>query len=262
MSAKPTSMISKAFLTVTLGGLFSLPMAALAESQRTEFTKENWFPNNELWEVGARLKLVEFNDQGEQFSTSDYNTYMAVPYARYGLTDDLSLDIAIPVGVAERDVGSDDSGLGNIEIGLQLRAHEHVTDYPFVIPHAELILDTADSDTLLDDGRDGVNFGVSVGTRRNDILIWVADVGYSVRSDRENSLQASLSLIAEVNDRFSFIGEARVTDEDDAENDTPVRFLGGLAYDWSRSLQVSLYAGGAVNSDEDVVTMLKSSYSF
>jgi hypothetical protein len=236
----------------------SSPSGIQPSRQRTEFTKENWFPNKELWEFGAKLRSVGFSFD-EATRSFGFDRHQLIAYARYGLTHDLSLDVAVPVGIAEPDVGSSASGLGNLEVGLQLRAHQTVTDYPFIIPHAELILETAD-DGLMDDGRDGVNFGVSVGTRSNDILTWVADLGYAVRGDGKNSIQASASLIVEVNERFSFIGETRVSDED--ESNVQLRLLGGLVYEWNRSLQFSLYGGGALNSVEDVVTIFKTSYAF
>jgi hypothetical protein len=239
----------------------SSPSGIQSSRQRTEFTKENWFPNKELWEFGAKLRSVGFSGD-EATGSSGFDRHQLIAYARYGLTHDLSLDVAVPVGIAEPDVGSSDSGLGNLEVGLQLRAHKHVADYPFIIPHAELILETAEDGSLMDDGRDGINFGVSMGTRSNEILTWVADLGYAVRGDGKNSIQVSASLIVEVNERFSFIGETRVSDEEEDESNVQLRLLGGLAYEWNRSLQFSLYGGGALNSAEDVVTMFKTSYAF
>lgn len=277
MLLKPSVTVSKRIWICTLSGLLALPVLGLAEEgtgffpsspsgiqssrQRTEFTKENWFPNKELWEFGAKFRSVEFSGD-EATGSSGFDRHQLIAYARYGLTHDLSLDVSLPVGIAEPDVGSSDSGLGNVEVGFQLRTHQNVTDYPFIIPHAELILETADAGSLMDDGGGGINFGISAGTRSSDMLTWVGDLGYAVRSNRKNSIQASASLIVEVNQRFSFIGETRISDEEEDESNVQVRFLGGLAYEWSRNLQFSLYGGSALHSAEGVTTMLKTSYAF
>jgi hypothetical protein len=250
-------------LAVGITSLVGLQMASFAESQRGIYTKENWFPGKSLWEFGARVDFIETDDAREQLRDSSVNSVMLEPYLRYGLTKDLSLDVNLPFGSSDSDASGTDSGLGNISIGLQLRAHEDVLEYPYVIPHVKLNLETADEDSGLDDGSGGVEIGVSVGTVVADMFNWVGDVSYEVRGDEENLVRGSVAVIADMSDRFALTLETSITDQGDSTGtDNPVILLGGMAYNWTHNVQSSWYGGGGLNTDNDVIAGFKTSYSF
>jgi len=243
--------------------LFSCPLAGYAESQRGIHTKESIFPGRQLWEFGARLSFVETNDNLEQFRNSSTDTVLLTPYLRYGINDDMSVDVDLPFGSADSDALGDDSGLGNISVGLQLRAYQNALEYPYVIPHIKLNLETADENSALDDGAGGVEFGVSVGTVVNDMYRWVGDVSYEIRGDEENLIRGSFTLITEISEKFSLILEATITDEGDSTgSDNPIVGIGGMAYQWSENIHTSWYGGGGLNTDDDVIAMFKAGYSF
>ena len=172
-------MCNKWFTKVFAGAialLFTCQLAGYAESQRGINSKESIFPGRQLWEFGGRLSFVETNDNLEQLRNSSTDTVLLTPYLRYGLSDDFSLDVDLPFGSADSDALGDDSGLGNIGIGLQLRAYQNALEYPYIIPHIKVNLETADEGSALDDGSGGFEFGVSVGTVVDDRFNWVAEI--------------------------------------------------------------------------------------
>ena len=255
-------LVTKIFM-VGAALVIGLQVSASAESQRGIYTKENFFPGKQLWEFGGRLSFIETNDNLEQLRDSSTDSVLVTPYLRYGIKDHFSLDVDLPFGSADSDALGDDSGLGNIGIGLQLLAFEDVFEFPYIIPHAKVILETADEDSALDDGSGGFEFGVSLGTVVDDRFHWIGDASYEIRGDEENLLRGSVTFIADISADFSLIAEGTITDEgDSAGTDNPITAIGGMAYDWNDNFQTSWYGGGGLNTDDDVIAMFKASYAF
>ena len=252
---------------VAVSLIIGLQTTAQAESQRGINTKENIFPRRQLWEIGSRLTFSDADVVGAAAGASpndSVTTVIAEPYFRYGVNSDFSLDVDLPFGYSDSDVGGTDGGLGNLGVGFQLRAYEDVLEQVFIIPHAKINFETADENSGLDDGSGGFEFGVSVGQITADIFHWVGDVSYELRADEDNLLRGSATLVAELSEKYSLIGEGSITDGGQPRGEeNPFTVIGGMAYDWSANWQTSVYGGSVINSDnDDVFGMFKASYQF
>ena len=238
----------------------------LARFERTRLTVENKTPAEGKRHLGTDFIISEVKDSGEQFGDSDSNVYSVVPYLRYGLRKDLILEARVPVSYVDRDKGGEDVGLGDVEVGLQIKAFEDVFEYPFVIPHLTAVVQTGDDDKGLGQGYNAVRFGVSIGTvvgdpwngSHGDNWTWILDVSYEARSSIENSVSAAVSTVWDISDTFAFVAEVGVTDEDDisTREGNPVTVTGGFSYDFSEDLQITLYGTSIVNTDQDSIVTL------
>lgn len=246
---------------------------ASAEPMRTVFTKENKFPGAlkpELSLGGGASSFDADNPNG------DIDRYFITPSARFGLTDRLTLVAAVPyVGYSEGDL--DESGLGDIELGAEFLFFEDIFEYAWIIPHATAILGTGDEDKNLGAGEFQPRLGISIGTTTHDVLHWAADVSYTINGaaaekvgfgmvdndDREDLLTGALSLIWDLDDRASLLGEVQVRDDPvDTEDSYALRAHLGLAYKVNERLSLMAYGGGSSGLEEDYYGMGRAVVSF
>lgn len=231
--------------------------AARAEVQRTQYSVENRFPKLMQLETGASLKLSQVDDTPR----GDVDTTAITPYARFGLLENLTASASLPLITEDSDAGSSEFGLGSVGFGLDLRAYQDILGYPFVIPHAEVQIDTADDSIQGVAGDTRSTVGIAVGTVVNDDWTFVVDGRYVVSQDYDNVVEGSLSIAWAWSERFSWLGEVKLSDSDDAE-DTGVNGLGGFSYNWTRKLSSSFHAGAGQDSGEDVTAIAKFAYSW
>ncbi len=252
--------------------LIVLAGAASAEPMRTVFTKENKFPGALKPELSLAGGASSFD--AEQ-ADGDIDTYFVTPSARFGLTDRLTLVAAVPyVGYSEGDM--DNSGLGDVELGTEFLFYEDIFEYAWIIPHATAILPTGDEDENLGAGEFQPRFGISVGTTTYDVLHWAADVSYTIDGTaaeadafdadddaRDDLLTGALSLMWDLDERASILGEVQVRDDPvDEEDDYALRAHLGLVYKVNKHLSVMAYGGGSSGLEEDYYGMGRAVVSF
>lgn len=239
--------------------------SAWADPMRTVFTKENKFP-------GALKPELSLSGGGSSFDVdgadADIERYFVTPGARFGLTDRLTILAAVPYA-GYSDETLDESGLGDVEIGTEFLFYEDIFEYAWIIPHATAILPTGDEDKGLGAGEGQGRFGVSAGTTTADVLHWAADVSYtmngaapeadefgSANDDREDLLAGAISLIWDLDERSSILGEVQVRDDPvDPEDDYALRGHLGLAYRINKYLSLMGYLGGSDGLEEDYYGM-------
>ncbi len=235
---------------------------ASAEPNRSYFTRENKFPELGQFELGATVDSKEF-DAGKIGE--------AAAYGRYGLIENLTANVRVPYRDIDPDFGDGDSGLGDVSLGLELLAYQDIFDYPYVIPHVDVSLETGDDETGLGAGETITTVGISAGTKTYEVLHWILDVSYLINGtnisedeDSDDLLKVSLALIWDVSDRFAWHLEGQVTDEDVEGSDQPAAFVGGFTYDWTESFVTSFYAGAGSDegSTPDAIAGAKASYTF
>ena len=242
--------------------------AAWADPMRTVFTKENKFP-------GALKPELSLAGGGSSFEVdgadADIERYFVTPGVRFGLTDRLTLLAAVPfAGYSDEEL--DESGLGDVEIGTEFLFYEDIFEYAWIIPHATAILSTGDEDKGLGAGEGQGRFGISVGTTTHDVLHWAVDVSYTLdgaepedefTDERENLVTGALSLIWDLDDRSSILGEVQVRDDaTDPDDDYALRAHLGLAYKVNKYLSIMAYGGGSSGLDEDYYGMGRAVVSF
>ena len=239
--------------------VLSIQTLAQAEIARALLTKENKFPATGQLEIGSFFRHSEFTDPEDEID-------QLRPYARYGLVENVTAAIEIPYLWLSPEAGEDESGFGDVNLELDLVAYKDIFDYPYVIPHVDVTLETGDEDKGLSSGETLWNLGISLGTITHDVLHWVLDFSYLFNGgehdhDGDNVLQVAASVIWDVSEQFSVLAEGLVLDENSA-NDRPYFFQGGLAYKATENLQVSAYGGGWSQTAEDTVVTLKVGYQF
>ena len=236
--------------------------AAWADPMRTVFTKENKFPGALKPELSLAGGGSSFEVEG---ADADIERYFVTPGVRFGLTDRLTLLAAVPyAGYSDEDL--DESGLGDVEIGTEFLFYEDIFEYAWIIPHATAILSTGDEDKGLGAGEGQGRFGISVGTTMHDVLHWAVDVSYTLNGaaaedpalddDRDNLVAGALSLIWDLDERSSILGEVQVRDDAaDPDDDFAMRGHLGLAYRINKSLSIMGYLGGSDGLEEDYYGM-------
>ena len=270
-------MLKKSLITVCTLGLMA--GGAFAEEQRTQLTKDNAFPDHGQVEVGAQLDFIEFNDNSESFGTSDSNLTRASLYARYGLTENLVVDVKVPFDDYDPDLGSGESGVGDIEIGLQLRGFEDIFDYPFIIPHITYDAGNGEEAVPGGSGDDTVTVGLSIGTvtsgffdhignHGDNQITWVADLSYDVNGSAENSAVFGVSIIWDLDEQFAIGIEGNIREnlEDEVavgkKDESPSLILGSIHYQASENLELSFYAGAGKDSSADSIVGVKTAFTF
>ena len=270
-------MLKNSLITVCTFGLMA--GGAFAEEQRTQLTKDNAFPDQGQVEVGAKVDFIEYKDNNESFAKSDANLTRASVYGRYGLTENVVIDLKVPFDDFDPDSGDSESGLGDVEIGLQLRGFEDIFDYPFVIPHVTYDFGNGEDDIPGGSGDDTVTIGISVGTvtsgffdhignHAENKVTWVADLSYDVNGSAENSAVFGLSIIWDLDEQFGigFEGNIRENLEDEetagGPDESPALFIGSVYYQATESFEMSFYAGAGKDSLADSIVGVKTSYTF
>jgi len=236
--------------------------------QRTLFTYDNQWPLKGNVEYGARLSFGE-NDEG-RISGDARDTVVVQGDIRYGLLDDVTLEASIPLGFSDGD-SSSSGGLGDISVGLALRAWEDILEAPYIIPHGKIFLPTGSESAGLGFGEFRARAGISAGdTVRNRAHV-IGDLSYEFRTEVENAVILSGSSIIEASDRFGFVLEGRVAndesgnsrdrlDDDDDNEDFPADIGAGLYYDWDDNLRVSAHGVAGLNGNTDSLGMVRFTY--
>jgi hypothetical protein len=205
--------------------------------QRTTLTRENMFPELFQLEAGAFFDHVELDD-------NERDSYGV--YGRYGLWENVTFEAAVPV-VSSDIGGSSETGLGDVELKLDLLAFQDIFRYPFVIPHIDVALPTGDEDDGLGTGETVVTLGISVGTTVADQLTWIVDASYAFNggnsaAENDNVFLVSGSVIWDISDRLAILAEGRVAEEN-SFGEVPYTVMGGLAYKITRDVQLAGYGG-------------------
>jgi len=251
-------MSLRKWLWVAVAGIV-VAGAASADPMRTVFTKENKFPEALKAELGLSAGWISYDEQkvGE-----DADSYSIAPGARFGLTDRLALRAEVPyVGYSIGEM--DEDGLGDMELGFDFLFFEDIFEYAWIIPHATAILPTGDEDKNLGTGDTQGRFGISIGTTVNDVVHFAVDFSYTLKGaegenggEREDLTAGALSIMWDLDERASLLGEVQVTDDPvDEEDDYAVRGHGGLAYRINERFSLMGYVGGSSGQYEDYYGM-------
>ena len=251
-------MLRKFFLMSVLAGL-SLMTTARAEETRAFWTTENKFPELGQAEVSYWFEQNEYED-------FVYRSHSAL--LRYGLIENVTARLDVPWVQRDEDFAADADGLGDVGLGFDLLAYEDIFRYPYVIPHVDIAFPTGDDDDGLGTGETMYMFGVSIGTVVYDVLHYVFDASYAMNYDarateEDDVFMGSLSLIWDISDRFSVMGEGRIMDFQDT-SDQPFLIGAGMTYGWTENLYSSFFIGNWQESDfgQDQELMVRASYTF
>ncbi len=227
---------------------------------RTLFTTENSFPETGQLQAGYEFQNREFELDGSIES-------QAVSL-RYGLMENVATRVRVPFVSIEDEFGGDESGMGDVILGFDLLAYEDIFRYPYVIPHLDIGFATGDEEVELGGGETMIKFGVSVGTVVYDVLHYVADVSYAMDYDvvgepTDDAMIGSLSMIWDISERFSLVGEASVTSLDEL-GEEQFTAGGGMTYAWSEKFSTTFFAGMVDDefSGEESMVSLKANYTF
>jgi hypothetical protein len=233
-------------------------VAATAEPMRTLLVQENKVPNDGKFEVGGLFLYQEITDDTSLLSDASYTEFG--PYARYGVTKDFSLNLAIPFARSDLADG-DNFGVGDLELGADLVGFEDALGYPYVMPYVRLALPTGDDEEGLGAGETQFRFGVSIGTTVDDNWDFVADLGYVGRSETDNSLRLGGAIAYSFSKKFSVHLEGIYDIPDDDEVDELGVILGGMIYRPAELWMIGIYGGVETGDvDENVVVAAKLAY--
>ena len=249
-------MMRRLVLAISL--LLLAAQGARSESQRALFTRENKFPELGKAEVGGLFQYSEFD-------ASDRETL--APYARYAIIKNVTLNAALPYHWVSPEFGDDEAGVGDAKIGAELLAYQDIFDYPWVIPHVDIGLETGDEDKGLGAGATVTTLGISVGTTVYDQLHYVGDVSYAINGgteseDPNNAVLISGSIIWDVSEQFAVLGEGRIIDEENSGGDATAFWQGGMVYKFTESLTLGAYLAAWSDSENDTDVTGKLSYTF
>lgn len=228
---------------------------ASADPMRTVFTKENKFPGAMGWELSLGGGAASYD---AAMAKDDLDWWSVDPGVRFGLTDRVALLANVPyVGYS---VGDDsESGLGDMELGLDFLFFEDIFEYAWIIPHATAILPTGDEDKGLGTGEGQGRFGISIGTTVNDVVHFIADVSYTMngtagdnRDNRDDLTTGALTLMWDLDEHASLLGEVQLRDDPvDSKDNYAVRGHGGLAYRINKRFSLMGYIGTSSGLYED-----------
>ncbi len=252
--------------SLTIGTILCLATgSAMAEPMRTRLTRDNRFPDLGRTQLSLDLRYEESEqmvmDPLNFAMLQDVDRYELAPEVRYQAFPTVSLLARVPFVSVDPDMGSSQSGLGDIDIGFAWLAYEGIFTYPFLIPHATLHLDTGSERKGLGRGETGFTLGATLGTRRWEDIIFNLDGSYTIFDDSDNVAAVALSIIWELNDKLSVHSEGRVTDEDfGPDDDTPYLILGGLSYRPYDRLHWTVYGGGGGNGEPDMTVGFRVTY--
>ena len=241
---------------------------ALADPMRTVFTKENKFPGALGWDLS--LSAGGSSYEGD-VPADDVSTYFVAPGVRFGLTDRVALLAEVPYVGSSTDA-EDNSGLGDVSLGMEFLFFEDIFEYAWIIPHATAILPTGDEDEGLGAGEGQGRFGISIGTTTMDVLHWGADVSYTVNGattepvdedENDDLVSGALSLMWDLDAKSSVLGEVQVRDDAvDEEDDFAMLAHLGMAYKINKRLSLMGYVGTGSGIEEDFYGMGRLVCSF
>ena len=231
-------------------GIRSLHYGDNTGPMRTLLTRENKFPELGHAEIGGYVAHDELDDSDQNSDRDSLGVY-----GRYSFWENVTFEAGVPV-VSSDFSGDDEIGIGDIDLKLDLIAFQDIFRYPFIIPHIEVTLPTGDEDDGLGTGEAVTTLGISVGTKVYDQLTYVADISYAFNGaktegdDDENTTMGSLSIVWDITDRFALITEGRIYEENNFGN-MPYQYEGGMAYRFTRDVQLAGYAGRYHDETED-----------
>lgn len=247
---------SKLFLLLL--PLLMIGAASHAETQRPLYTLENKFPRWGQFESGFTYDSVNREDDSFQPDLQVFS-----PYLRYGLMENLAVRVDVPLVNADPAIGGSETGLGDVEIELQLRTWQDIFDYPYFIPHVSVTLPTGDEDKGLGKEDATVEAGIAYGDKLViDELNWVLDVSYRVDPDQDNTLIVGHSYIWDVSEKFALLTEILYEEDIEGDADSLVLLSGGFSYNWTEDLQMGVHAGGGLSGDTESTAQVRFSYSF
>lgn len=244
------------------GMAMTLSVVAYGESERTLFTYENRFPEKGQVEIGALGVYREVPDE-DTVRVVPRDEYWVGPYLRYGLSEKLSVSAVFPYEYMDPKFGDAEQGPGDVVLEAALVAFQDIFGYPFVIPHVSLFLPTGDEDKGLGEGETQTQVGASIGTTIYDVLHFIVDGSYTIRSNEKNVKELGASVVWDLDKRFSVQAEFLVSnDKFPSDDNNPIYYLGGATYRPSEAFQITVYGGGAQHAEADVYGGAKVSYSF
>lgn len=256
--------------------LFAIPLfagsIAFAEPLRTFFVKENRMPGPFKAEVGAKGQFLEIPKKNTP-DNNGYDVYTAAPYVRFGLAQNFAVFADVPYVSISPDSGESESGLGDVDIGAEFVAYQDIFGYPFIMPHADVSLDTGDEDKGLGAGKTQFTVGASVGTVVMDMFHYVIDARYTFKGkddddknvnddDNDNYFTFAGAFIWDLNEQFSLLVEGKGTNRKNDKGDYPWYAQGGFSYKATENLMIAILGGGAKNADENTIVSGKIAYSF
>ena len=240
---------------------------AWADPMRTVFTRENQFPKAMGVEVALGGGMSSYD---EDMSGDEIDSYDVTPGVRFGVTERLAVLAEVPYRMLS--IGDEDEkGVGDMSLGVEFLFFEDIFEYAWIVPHATAILPTGDEDKMLGTGETQGRFGISAGTTVNDIFHFAADVSYTANGaiseddmdERDDLLTGAVSLVVDLDERASVLGEAQLRDDPvDSEDDYAARFHLGLVYEINEHFTLMGYGGGTTGLYEDYYGMGRLVYQF
>jgi len=239
---------------------------SLADPMRTVFTKENKFPEAMGWEVSLGAGGSGYDD--DDGPNGKIDTSFVEPAARFGVTERLALTAAIPL-VGYNDDNMDEFGFGDMSIGAEFLFFEDIFEYAWIIPHADLIFATGNEDKGLGNGKTQAAFGLSIGTTVNDVIHFALDGTFTSNGkideegDYDNLGTGALSIVWDLDERASLLGEVQVRDDTLDEEDS-YGTLGhlGMSYRINEGFTLMIYGGAASDLAIDYYGMGRLVYQF
>ncbi len=247
---------------IMVGLVTALCGSVQAEPIRTALTKENRLPRLYQWESGAEFYYQEYKNNDELISV--------VPYLRRTVLRDFALFATVPYSRFAPEMGTSESGIGDATVGFEFVAYKDLFGYPWIMPHGEIKFDTGDEDKGLGTGETEYMIGVALGTTIRRSLHFAADVRYRIMSDEDNIPSLGLSIVWDLDNRFSLLAEmeiARRKDRDEIgfreDDSNPITFLAGMHYRATRNQSFTIHGGGVNNSGDDGVdSIIRGKYSY
>ncbi len=270
-------MKSKSLLVATALLTTASLVYAQSETIRPLFVKENKVPELHAFEVDLLGAYVRYDESRNVTNLKlKRSEYTIAPQVRFGAYENLTLYANVPFRSIKSDSRDKNmSGFNDITIGAELLAYEYTYKYPWVIPYAEISFPTGDdedmapiqkTDTMFGYSQGQVNgiFGVAVGTTVDDVYHYILDARYDINTGDSGTFYGSACFIWDLSDQFSFLAEARISQEPDNNpySGVPAFFNGGLSYAPHENLRCTAYGGTAVNCAEEGHGGLKIAYMF
>ena len=253
-----------------LAAVFCMSVAAAAQAapMRTELTRENMILEKTQFEAGL---VGEGRDaSGDEFAqTYGLSATTIMPYARYGLTKELTLNAGIPVKTVSPEGLSDSTGLGDLQLGFDVVVYQDTLGYPYLMPYANIGLPTGDEDKGLGAGQLTATMGAVIGTTVCDDYHWAVDIGYTVAQDK-NGVNIGGSFIWDLSKKCSVLAEVLRNDANLSADIGDRTFitnaktlgLGGVIYRPTDAWMVGVYAGGSLEGDGESIVAAKICRTF
>lgn len=247
-------------MTMRNGWIWVLAIAAAgarAEPVRPFLTLENRLPEARQLEAEVSVEYRDVKD-----FVGNETRWVAEPRVRYGLARDLAATLAVPVVRREPAYENARHGMGDVRVGLQLRAWEHAFGFPYFIPYAEANLATGDEEKGFGSENASVVFGAAIGTTVYESLHYALDVRYRILKDESNVVSARGALIYDLGRKTSILVEGEVIEKRFPEPEARQLLLGGFTYMPAHNWLLGFYGGGYLKEYDDVVVGFRLSYSF